>query len=67
MRVATVTHHEEVSREKGEEMVPSERLVDSIKEWMPLAGLLVLHLLLGLVVDRLKSGKPIAIEEILAR
>jgi len=41
--------------------------IDSFKGWLPLAGLLMVHLLLGLLVDRLKSGKPLAIEEILAR
>ena len=53
--------------EKGEILIPVERLVDSIKGFLPMAGLLVVHLLLGLLVDRLKSGKPVAIEEMLAR
>jgi hypothetical protein len=67
MSTVTTIHHDEISMEKGEILIPVERLVDSIKGFLPLAGLVVVHLLLGLLVDRLKSGKPVAIEDMLAR
>ena len=67
MSTLTIAHQDESSMEKGEILVPTEHLVDSIKGFLPLAGLLVVHLLLGLLVDRLKAGKPVVIEEMLAR
>jgi hypothetical protein len=67
MRNAVVIQQDEPALEKMEVLIPHEKLIDSIQEWLPLAGILFLHLLLGLVVDWLKSGKPVAIEEILAR
>ena len=67
MSTLTIAHQDESSMEKGAILVPTEHLVDSIKGFVPLAGLHVVHLLLGLLVDRLKSGKPVVIEEMLAR
>jgi hypothetical protein len=43
-------------------------LYSTVMDWMPLLGILALHLVLGLCVDSLKGGaKSSAIEELLAR
>lgn len=66
MRSTTSTQYEEeVLVTDKAAVVPLEN--HFFKDWLPLMGILVLHLLLGLVVDRYKSGKPLEIEEIMAR
>lgn len=43
------------------------KLYNTVLDWVPLVGILVLHLVLGICVDNWKEGKSLLIEEILAR
>lgn len=45
---------------------PTAAVINSAKDWLPLIGFLVLHLILGSFVDQWKDAKPI-IQELLAR
>lgn len=54
-------------------MVPSdsaplkESVVSAMVDWIPIVGILILHLVLGLCVDSWKGGKALVVEELMAR
>lgn len=54
-------------------MMPSESaplkqsVVSAMVDWVPVVGILILHLVLGLCVDNWKGGKALVIEELMAR
>lgn len=64
---ATVTMALEGSSSPSLKVSASSKLYKTVMDWIPLVGILVVHLVLGLCVDRFKGGKSLAIEEILAR
>ena len=44
-----------------------QSVVSAVVDWVPIVGILILHLVLGLCVDNWKGGKALVIEELMAR